>query len=593
MKSYAHCPDGGDTSRWSSAGLLSPLSPIPRVDTPTHWHWCGIYPHIWDSVDTTEPRCLSSFQPNPRRWTGCQRERERERENPNPRNHESDGQPNFDNRTLWIDDNIKVLRGINDEVIDLIYLDPPFNSKRIYNAPLGSSAAEASFDDTWKMDSVKQEWAELQETADRALWHVIEGAALTAGEAMQSYLIFMAARLAEMHRVLKTDGSILLHCDPHASHYLKQLLDWQFGTANFRNEVVWKRTSTKSLGAKRFTRDGDRILYYSKSAKFTWNQQYRPHDPEYVRKNYSYDDGDGLGPYQTQPLTGGKPGGPLAYKPFKGVEPSKGRAWSPPRRDKFPPVAAARLPQDYEELDILSRCAALDDAGLLHWSKTKNPRYKSYLSIKHGNPASDIITHVPPVTSSSAERTGWPTQKPLALLRLLIRAASNEGDWVLDPFAGCATTCVAAEIEGRQWAGIDIDEVAVGVTLKRLQDHADAASHNVNLSGLWSGLPTVNVPPGPPKRTDPDRPKRTPNSKLRLILWADLPKSEDDEDRGLCPGCGKAKYAEDFDLDHIIPRAKNGPDTDSNRQLLCGNCNRIKGSRLTMTELRETLGQTA
>lgn len=473
-------------------------------------------------------------------------------------------------------------------MIDLIYLDPPFNSKRVYNAPLGSKAAEATFDDTWKMDGVKQDWAELQEVADRALWHIIEGAALTAGEAMQAYLIFMAGRLSEMHRILKSDGSVFLHCDPHASHYLKQLLDWQFGPANFRNEIVWKRTSTKSLGTKRFARDGDRILYYSKSAKFTWNQQYQPHDPEYVRKHYRHDDNDGLGPWRIDNLSGGKAGGPSAYLPFKGALPPKGRAWAPPRRDKFPPTAAARLPDDYEELDAIGKCEALDAASLIYWSKNGVPSHKSHLSAKKGNPASDIITHIPPVTSSSAERTGWPTQKPLALLRLLIRAASNEGDWVLDPFAGCATTCVAAEIEQRQWAGIDIDEVAVGVTLKRLQEHADASLHNLNLTGFAAGLEpaTVNLPPNPPKRTDSTRPKRSRN--LKAILWAGLPKPPDDSNRGVCPGCHKAKYAEDFDLDHIIPKARNGQDIDSNIQLLCGNCNRIKGDR-GMDYLKEKL----
>ena len=170
------------------------------------------------------------------------------------------------------------------------------------------------------MDGVKAEWTELQEAADPALYHTVVGAGLAAGDAMQAYLAFMAPRLAEVWRVLKPTGAMYLHCDPHASHYLKQLCDCIFGHHSFRNEIMWKRTSTKSLGTQRYARDGDRILYYTKSSSdFVWNQQYRPHDPEYVRKTYRYDDADDLGPYRLQPLTGGKAGGPLAYEPFKGA----------------------------------------------------------------------------------------------------------------------------------------------------------------------------------------------------------------------------------------------------------------------------------
>ncbi len=491
------------------------------------------------------------------------------------------GGPNFANRTLWIDDNLRVLRGINSGCVDLICLDPPFNSKRLYHAPLGSDATGARFEDIWTMDSVKAEWTELQESADPAMHHTVVGAGLSAGDSMQAYLIFMAPRLAEVWRVLKPTGSMYLHCDTRAAHYLKQLCDSIFGPRRFRNEIVWKRTSTKSLGNRRYARDGDRILFYTKSSDFVWNQQYRPHDPEYVRKNYRHDDGDGLGPYATEQLTGGKAGGPAAYLPLKGTRPSQGRAWAPPRRERFPSAAGARLPDNYEQLDALSKCEALDDAGLLRWSRNRVPRYKSYLTTKQGNPASDIITHIPKVAGSEA--TGWPTQKPLALYEHFIAAASNPGDLVLDPFCGCATTMVAAERLGRQWVGIDIDETAVGITLKRLQDESDTAVHNVDLDGMREGLPAVHLPNRPPLRTDPDRPTRSP--RIRAIRWHELGSGE----RRACPGCQRRKYFDDFDLDHIVPKAKGGLDADENLQLLCSSCNRIKGPRLTMTELRQRL----
>ena len=355
------------------------------------------------------------------------------------------GQPNFLTRTLWIDDNLKVLRDINSECIDLVCLDPPFNAKRLYNAPLSSPAAGAQFDDTWTMDGVKTEWMELQEAADPALYHTVVGAGLSVGDAMQAYLAFMAPRLAEVWRVLKPNGSMYLHCDPHASHYLKQLCDCIFGQRRFRNEIVWKRTSTKSLGTQRYARDGDRILYYTKSSSdFVWNQQYRPHNPEYVRKNYRYDDHDGLGPYQSQPLTGGKKGGPQAYKPFKGVKPSEGRAWSPPRRDRFPSPAAAKLPDDYEQLDVLAKCEALDNAGLLLWSEKGVPRYKSYLANKLGNPASDIITHIPP-RQAKRPKNGRPRSRSPSL--------STSSQPHLTPATWCSTRSAGAPPRWSQPSG--------------------------------------------------------------------------------------------------------------------------------------------
>ncbi|WP_419944707.1 DNA methyltransferase [Candidatus Poriferisodalis sp.] len=231
--------------------------------------------------------------------------------------------------------------------------------------------------------------------------------------------------------------------------------------------------------------------------------------------------------------------------------------------------------------DASDRLDALDAAGLLHWPDQEGglPTLKKYLA--HADttvPVGDVWADLPGGRGlPPKERTGWPTQKPLALLERIISASSNEGDIVLDPFAGCATACAATERLGRHWAGIDIDEVAVGITQKRLQQHADGTAF-LDLSTQTVYLPAT------PQRTDDDAPRRSPN--IRAILWQTLGTGE----RRPCPGCDRAKWHDDFHLDHIEPKSKGGPDIDANLQLLCAACNGRKGNRLTMSELRATWG---
>ena len=247
-----------------------------------------------------------------------------------------------------------MLRALDADSVDLIYLDPPFNSNQDYAAPIGSEAAGAAFKDTWTLSDVNE--AEHGELADRepALYAVIHAAGLTHGKSMKSYLIMMGLRMLETRRILKEMGSIYLHCDPTASHYLKLLMDAVFGRDNFRNEVVWKRTSTKSLG-KRYAVNTDRILYYVKSDGATWNQQYTPYDDEYIQKTYRRQDKHGR--WATVDLSGGKAGSARAYMPLKGIEPPPGRAWAPPARNKFPASARGLLPDNYETLDQLAKCS--------------------------------------------------------------------------------------------------------------------------------------------------------------------------------------------------------------------------------------------
>lgn len=209
---------------------------------------------------------------------------------------------NLKNRTIFSNDNLPVLQGIDTESVALIYLDPPFNSNRNYAAPIGSEAAGAAFKDTWTLSDVDNAWH--GEIADRepALYQAIHTAELTHGKGMKSYLIMMAVRLLEMKRVLKKTGSMYLHCDPTASHYLKGLMDAVFGKDNFRNEIVWQRTNTHGLG-KQFGRVHDIILFYSKSLQKVWNDVYTAHDPEYLKKAYCHQDDRGL--YQVEDLTAG------------------------------------------------------------------------------------------------------------------------------------------------------------------------------------------------------------------------------------------------------------------------------------------------
>ena len=459
---------------------------------------------------------------------------------------------NVNPKTIFTGDNLPIMRGMNSESVDLIYLDPPFNSNANYAAPIGSEAAGAAFKDTWTLSDVDITWLDLIEAKHPALNRVIH-AAMTNSD--KSYLIYMAVRLLEMPRILKDTGSIYLHCDPTMSHYLKLVMDAVFGKTNFRNEVVWKRTSTKSL-AKRYAVNSDRILYYVKSNGATWNQQYAPYDDAYIQKTFRGRDKHGK--YGTVDLSGGKAGSRRAYMPLKGIEPPPGRAWAPPTRNKFPASAQALLPDNYESLDQLTKCEVLDDAGLLHWPKGKigRPRWKKYLSAMPGIVAGDLVLDTPPVKGK--EGTGYPTQKPLALLDRIIEASSHEGDIVFDPFCGCATTLVAADRLQRDWIGIDISAKASELVVERIS----------NDQGMFEDIvPRDDIP----KRTDLGNIPRYNAPENRTQLYG--------EQAGNCNGCGEHFQKQHLEIDHIIARSVGGTDHIENLQLLCGHCNRIKGNR--------------
>ena len=442
-------------------------------------------------------------------------------------------QPNFADKTIWTGDNLDILRGLNSESVDLIYLDPPFNSNRDYSAPVGSAAAGAAFKDTWTLSDLDVAWMGLIADEHPAMYRALETAGMTHGKGMQSYLCMMAVRLLEMRRVLKHTGSIYLHCDPTASHYLKLLMDSVFGSAQFRNEITWKRTNAKGLSFKGFPRNNDILLYYAKGKGFTWNRPYRPHDPEYINQFYRYEEPETGRRYRLGDLTNPNRNRPNLTYEWNGHH----RVW---RWTK-------------------ERMQEAHDQGLIHYSSTGLANQKRYLDEMQGNPVDTIWDDVSPVQAHSKERTNYPTQKPLALLERIIQASSNEGDFVLDPFCGCATACVAAEKLGRQWVGIDLSPKAVELVNIRLREFMGSLFHD-RLVAARTDIP---------RRTDIDAP--IPYRQNKHVLFG--------MQEGRCNGCRTEFPFRQFEVDHVVPRSRGGADHLDNLQLLCAHCNRTKGDR--------------
>ena len=384
---------------------------------------------------------------------------------------------------LYYGDNLDILRSRDyfpDSCIDLIYLDPPFNSNRNYNvlfkseSGADSEAQITAFEDTWH-------WGETSERTYEALYEDAPpkvSAAISAlldligRNQMMAYLVMMTARLVELHRVLKPTGSLYLHCDPTASHYLKIVLDAIFGIENFRSEIAWKRASAHSLGAKQWSAVHDVILMYSSSKSWKWNVAYEAYDKDYLRKFYRHKDERGT--YRIDNLTGGKAGGSEAYEAWRGRSPYRGRAWALPKYQRFPDWLKELLPSESEwnELGIHAKLDHFDEHNMIHWPKKEDgvPGLKSYLAGKPGKIAGDIWTDISYLVGSAKEKLGYPTQKPEALLERIIRASSNEGDIVLDPFCGCGTAIAAAHKLERRWIGIDITHLSIALQKYRLQD---------------------------------------------------------------------------------------------------------------------------
>ena len=354
---------------------------------------------------------------------------------------------------LYFGDNLPVLREhVPDESVDLIYLDPPFNSNATYNVLFreasgeGSAAQIQAFDDTWHWNAdAEYAYQDVVTRGPRKLADLLAAMRSFLGKNdMMAYLTMMAERMAELHRVLKPTGSIYLHCDPTASRYLNILMDAVFGVENFRGEIIWRRTNSKGLAFKGYPHNHDTLLYYVKGVNYVWNRPFMPHDPEYVTQFYRYVEAGTGRRYRLSDLTNPNRNRPNLTYEWNGHT----RVWRWTRE---------RMQQAH-------------DNGLIHYSSSGLGSQKRYLDEMDGNSVDTIWEDIKPVQAQAKERLGYPTQKPEALLERIINASSNRGDIVLDPFCGCGTAIAVAERLGRQWIGIDITHLAVSLMKHRLQD---------------------------------------------------------------------------------------------------------------------------
>ena len=319
-----------------------------------------------------------------------------------------------DTRTVYCGDNLDQLAKLPAQCVDLIYIDPPFNSNRNYEVFWGETREKRSFEDRH--------------------------------ESTRAYIDYMRPRCVELARVLKKTGSFYYHCDDHASHYVKVMLDQIFGENNFLNEVIWKRTGARG-DAKGWNQLHDTLFVYGGGGDTVWNPQFEEYSDHYLETKYTHDDGDGR-LYRLDNMTSPNPRPNMTYE-------WKGHA-SPPKGWRYSKDTMAQLDEE-------GRIWYPDD-------KAKRPQLKRYLDEMHGVPMGSVWTDIAPLNSQAAERLGYPTQKPLALLERIIAASSHENDLVLDAFCGCGTALVAAQKLKRQWIGIDISPTACRVMAKRLRD---------------------------------------------------------------------------------------------------------------------------
>lgn len=401
----------------------------------------------------------------------------------------------MDENRLFYGDNFEVLRQhIAGESVDLVYLDPPFNSNADYNVLFaeqdGSRSASQikAFGDTWRWD----------QAAAKAFHEVVTSGHTRVSLAMQAfrtflgendvlaYLAMMAPRLVELHRVLKTTGSIYLHCDPTSSHYLKILMDGVFGVQNFRSEVIWKRTPAHG-SAKKWGNVHDSILFYSKTGNYAWSDSFLNYQEKHIIDKYS--NHDDRGRFMADNLTGAGLRTGDSGKPWRGFDPSTlGRHWAVSKAAVSLVAKDDRARTTQEKLDLL------DANDSIYWPTKEGgfPRFKRYLG--KGMVIQDVVVDIPPINSQAQERLGYPTQKPVALLERIIKASSNEGDTILDPFCGCGTAVAVSQRLNRRWIGIDVTHLAVTLIKSRLRDsYGEAVFESFRVVGEPVSLPDAEA----------------------------------------------------------------------------------------------------
>ncbi len=400
-----------------------------------------------------------------------------------------------ENRTIFNKDNLDVLRGINTKSIDLIYLDPPFNKKKLFTAPIGSSAEGAEFSDIFRQEDVKDDWLKDIEEDYIDLYLFLDSIRNISDITKNKhylynycYLCYMAIRLIEMHRVLKDIGSIYLHCDPTMSHYLKILLDIIFGEKNFRNEITWQRNDKRGKGSqfkgKKFGNNTDIIFFYTKSDNFNFRNTEDIKEGD-ITKKFNKVDKEQNRYYTGIPIfcsksMGDRPNLCYEWKGFKNPYPSGWR------------LSKERLEEEYKKGNVVI-------------TKNKTLERRMYLEDYEGYPIDNNWIDIP--RAMGREYVGYPTQKPLKLLERIIKASSNEGDIVLDPFCGCATTCIAAERLNREWIGIDVSVKAFELVKKRIKSQTNLFDFNTD---------GINYKTDPPLRTD--TPDENFNKKFVYII---------------------------------------------------------------------------
>ena len=534
------------------------------------------------------------------------------------------------NRHLFIADNLNLLRALDNESIDLICIDPPFAKNQTFTGSLRPPLSDAErqqeletlagwgirsqhdaeaagiewpdadntgrFSDIWRWeDDVHEDWVTRIENDFPTLAKVIDTTRSAHSEGTAAYLTFMAIRIIEMHRVLKPTGSMYLHCDTTASHYLKSTMDAIFGGDNLCNEIIWRRTSAHN-SARRYGPNYDSILFYAKSDKYTWNQVYQPYDESYIKRFYRHEDDKGR--YRLSDLTGAGIRHGDSGAPWRGVNPTDvGRHWAVPRA-----VLQELCTEDIAELTSQQKLEMLDEAGLVYWPpRGRVPQRKRYLD--ENNPEMRVQAtwnDINPIGAQAKERTGYPTQKPVAIAERIIKASSNSGDVVLDCFAGCAYVPIAAERNSRQWIACDISPRALTVLRRQFAkfNYAVDGEQQTDKPRMLINADITTKGPGElPDRSDEDLVewqdiKELPERKFKVPA-SRIPEREMLEFLLEISGytawcCGFAnrrsngqvvKSTRNFHLDHIDPKSKQGSNQIMNRAPLCPHHNIRKNNR--------------